>query len=73
MSIIISKGHNPGSRDDFVSQVKWLPGMGPKKAAAVYDGETVEIVVPPEKATITDNRIRGMVSIGLITTPSYFV
>lgn len=69
MSITISKGHNPGSREDFVSQVKWLPGMGPKKAAEVYDGGTVEIVVPPEKATITDNRIRGMVSIGLITTP----
>lgn len=69
MSIIISKGHNPGTREDFVSQVKWLPGMGPKKAAEVYDGHAVEIVVPPEKATITDNRIRGMVSIGLITTP----
>lgn len=69
MSIIISKGHNPGAREDFISQVKWLPGMGPKKAAEVYDGGAVEIVVPPEKATITDNRIRGMVAIGLISTP----
>ena len=69
MSIIISKGHNPGSREDFISQVKWLPGMGPKKAAACYDGIAQEIVVPPEKATITDNRIRGMTAIGLITTP----
>ena len=69
MSIIISKGHNAGSREDFIAQVKWLPGMGPKKAAEVYDGSAVEIVVPPEKATITDNRIRGMVATGLITTP----
>jgi len=71
MHIIVAKGDNPGTREDFVSQVKWLPGMGPKKALEVFNGVTVSIFVPPEKETITVNRIKGMCAVGLISTPFY--
>ena len=68
MFVTIAKGPAPGTRDDFIAQVKWLPGMGPRKAADLYDGVTVSIVIPPEKVTVTENRLRGMVSTGLIAT-----
>jgi len=71
MHIVIAKGPNPGTAADFVSQVKWLPGMGPKKAATVYEGAAVSINVPPEKVNITENRVRGMVAVGLIVSPQF--
>lgn len=66
MIYTVRKGPAPGSQDDFIAQVKWLPGMGPRKAADTYSGMTVIIEVPLEKQTITENRLRGLVAIGLL-------
>ena len=72
MQIVIVKGPNPGARVDFISQVKWLPGMGPRKAADLFDGiAAVTITVPADKQTITENRIRGLIAVGVIVSPQF--
>jgi hypothetical protein len=72
MQIVIAKGPNPGARTDFISQVKWLPGMGPRKAADLFDGiAAVTITVPADKQTITENRIRGLIAVGVIVSPHF--
>ena len=68
MQITISRGPTPGTLDDFTAQVKWLPGMGPKKAAALWTGMSQEIVVPPEKEAATASRIRMLAAVGMIAT-----
>lgn len=56
----------PLSREAFIGDVKWLPGMGPKNAARLFDGEAVTIDVPPEKATTTEHRIDNLIKLGTI-------
>lgn len=68
MQITISRGPTPGTLDDFTAQVKWLPGMGPKKATALWTGMPQEIVVPPEKEAATNSRIRMLTAVGMIAT-----
>lgn len=71
MNYVISKGKNPGTLQDFIAQVKWLPGMGPGKARDCYNGIPQEIAVPPEKEAATVTRIQMLVSVGIISTPNY--
>lgn len=68
MNYVITRGATPGTLDEFVAQVKWLPGMGARKAVACWGGAPQEIAVPPEKEAATASRIRLLVAGGMITT-----
>ena len=69
MNYVIKRGPTPGTLEEFVAQVKWLPGMGPKKATALWNGTPQEIAVPPEKEAATASRIKMLAAVGIIINP----
>jgi cobaltochelatase CobS len=70
MHIIISRGPNAATtpKADFVRQLQYLPGMGPTKASELWGGTSIAITIAPEKVTVATNRLRSLLSQGLILT-----
>lgn len=66
MQITISKGGNARDRAMFVSDVKFIPGVGPRNAAAIYDGTPLTITVPADKRETTERNLRRMMLDGTV-------
>jgi MoxR-like ATPase len=56
----LAKGSSATNRTAFVSDVKFIPGVGQKKAEAIFDGSVVEIDVPAEKLETTLRNLNRM-------------
>lgn len=68
--ITIFRGPDAGGLDAFVAQVKWLPGMGSRKAMQVYGGTPVSIEIPPDKLATSMARISTLHKAGVIISSS---
>lgn len=60
MQVIIQRGHAARDRHMFIGDVKFIPGIGPRKAAEIFDGVTLTIDIPPEKQDTTIRNLRRM-------------
>jgi hypothetical protein len=58
MEVIVQKGGNARNRETFVGEVQYIPGIGKARAASIYDGETVRIVIPPEKQEVAGRNLK---------------
>jgi len=58
MEVIVQKGGNARNRETFVGEVQYIPGIGKARAASIYDGETVRIVIPPEKEEVAGRNLK---------------
>lgn len=58
------------SKEDFVKQVRWLSGVGPKGAESVHDGTpwTCECEDSGDRAEVQASRIKRLVEAKIITT-----
>lgn len=66
MYATIQRGGNARNRDTFVADVKFIPGVGPRNAAAIYDGHPLAIMIPPDKIVTTTRNLRRLVMDGTI-------
>jgi cobaltochelatase CobS len=58
-----------GDFDSFVSQVRWLPDVGPNGARRLWDRETLTIVIEGDKAEIALKRLNKLVAEQILTCP----
>ena len=66
MQVTISKGGNARDRAMFIGDVKFIPGVGPRNAAAIYDGTPLTITVPADKRETTERNLRRMMLDGTL-------
>ena len=66
MQITISKGGFAIDRAMFIADVKFIPGVGPRNAAAIYDGTPLTITVPADKKETTERNLRRMMLDGTL-------
>lgn len=66
MQITISKGGSARDRSMFIADVKFIPGVGPRNAAAIYDGTPLTIIVPADKRETTERNLRRMMLDGTL-------
>jgi hypothetical protein len=59
-------GGGARDRDAFISDVKFVPGVGPKNAAAIYDGTAFSCAIPPDKINTAIRNLRRMVQDGTL-------
>lgn len=69
MQVILHKGGNARNREAFIADVKFIPGVGPRNAAAIFDGAPLAIEIPPEKAETVTRNLRRMVMDGTLVIP----
>lgn len=69
MQVILHKGGNARNRDAFIADVKFIPGVGPRNAAAIFDGAPLAIEIPPEKSETVTRNLRRMVMDGTLVIP----
>lgn len=67
MQINIVKGHGNFSRENFLATIKWLPGMGEKKANRLFDGEEMTLDIPADKRSVTMIRLNDAIDKGFVT------
>jgi cobaltochelatase CobS len=66
MIVTIHRGGGARDRDAFISDVKFVPGVGPKNAAAIYDGTAFSCAIPPDKINTAIRNLRRMVKDGTL-------
>jgi cobaltochelatase CobS len=66
MQVTISKGPAAHGLASFVSDVKFIPGVGPNNAKAIFNGAALPIQIPPEKEETTLRNLRRMVLDGTL-------
>lgn len=66
MELTLSKGGNARDRNMFIADVKFIPGVGPRNAAAIYDGKPLGVTVPHDKIEIVTRNLRRMVLDGTL-------
>lgn len=69
MQVILHKGGNARDRSTFIADVKFIPGVGPRNAAAIFDGAPLAIEIPPEKSETSMRLLRRMVLVGTLIIP----
>jgi hypothetical protein len=69
MQVILHKGGNARDRSIFIADVKFIPGVGPRNAAAIFDGAPLAIEIPPEKSETSMRLLRRMVMDGTLFIP----
>lgn len=69
MQVILHKGGNARNREAFIADVKFIPGVGPRNAAAIFDGAPLEIEIPPEKSETVTRNLRRMAMDGTLVIP----
>lgn len=60
MQVTISKGGNARDRNIFIADVKFIPGVGPRNAAAIYDGTPLTVSIPADKIEIATRNLKRM-------------
>ncbi len=66
MIVTIHRGGGARDRDAFISDVKFVPGVGPKNAASIYDGTAFSCAIPPDKINTAIRNLRRMVKDGTL-------
>jgi len=66
MIVTIHRGGGARDRDAFISDVKFVPGVGPKNASAIYDGTTFSCAIPPDKINTAIRNLRRMMKDGTL-------
>jgi hypothetical protein len=66
MIVTIHRGGGARDRDAFISDVKFVPSVGPKNAAAIYDGTAFSCAIPPDKINTAIRNLRRMVKDGTL-------
>lgn len=69
MQITISRA--PGAaalREDFIANIRYIPGIGLANAKRIQDGETLTITLPEEKRDIALANLASLAAKGYITT-----
>lgn len=66
MTYKIKRGPAAVSREDFVREVRWLPGVGPKFADNAYDGEMLAVEISGDKAAIAEKRLNSLLEKGVL-------
>jgi cobaltochelatase CobS len=66
MFITIDRGPSANDRASFVNDVKFIPGVGPRAAAEVFNGKTHAFEVPAEKVETTTRNLRRMMLDGTL-------
>ena len=69
MQVILHKGGNARDRSIFIADVKYIPGVGPRNAAAIFDGMPLVIEIPPEKSETSMRLLHRMVLDGTLIIP----
>jgi hypothetical protein len=69
MQVILHKGGSARDRSTFIADVKFIPGVGPRNAAAIFDGAPLAIEIPPEKSETSMRLLRRMVLDGTLIIP----
>lgn len=62
----LKRGPTGVSREDFVREVRWLPGVGPKFADNAYDGEMLVVEISGDKAAIAEKRLNSLLEKGYL-------
>lgn len=60
MQVTISKGGSARDRNMFIADVKFIPGVGPRNAAAIYDGTPLTVVIPADKIEVATRNLKRM-------------
>lgn len=66
MYVTLSRGHAVRDRNTFVADVKFIPGIGPRNAALIFDGTKFGVNIPAEKTEIATRTLRRMVLDGTL-------
>jgi len=66
MIVTIHRGGGARDRAAFISDVKFIPGVGPKNAASIYDGTAFSCAIPPDKINTAIRNLRRMVQDGTL-------
>jgi hypothetical protein len=69
MQVILHKGGNARDRNAFIADVKFIPGVGPRHAAEIFDDMPLVIEIPPEKSETVMRNLRRMVMDGTLAIP----
>lgn len=60
MFVTVKKGGNARNREAFIADVKFIPGVGPRNAASIYEGQSLMIEIPEDKKETTIRNLRRM-------------
>jgi hypothetical protein len=60
MIVTVQRGGNARNRETFIADVKFVPSIGPKNAARIFDGEPHDVTIPPEKIDVTIRLLRRL-------------
>ena len=60
MQVTISKGGNARDRNMFIADVKVIPGVGPRNAAAIFDGTPLTVSIPADKVEVATRNLKRM-------------
>ena len=60
MQVTISKGGSARDRSMFIADVKFIPGVGPRNAAAIYDGTPLTVSIPADKIEVATRNLKRM-------------
>ena len=60
MLVTIKRGSAASSRDAFLRDVMYLPGMGATRAAKLWDGAPVSLAIPADKADTATRNLRRL-------------
>jgi cobaltochelatase CobS len=66
MQVTLHRGGNARNRDMFISDVKFIPGIGPRNAGLIYDGSPLTIDIPGDKVEIAARNLTRMVLDGTL-------
>jgi hypothetical protein len=66
MQITIHRGGNARDRNMFIADVKFIPGVGPRNAAMIYDGTPLTIEIPGDKIEIATRNLKRMMLDGTL-------
>jgi hypothetical protein len=66
MQVTLHRGGNARNRDMFISDVKFIPGVGPRNAGLIYDGSPLTIDIPGDKVEIAARNLTRMVLDGTL-------
>jgi hypothetical protein len=60
MQVSLTRGPNARDSKTFIGDVKFIPGVGPRNAAAIFQGETFLTYIPPDKVETATRNLRRL-------------
>ena len=66
MHVSLSRGHAVRDRNTFVADVKFIPGVGPRNAGEIFDGNTLHVEIPSDKIDTATRNLKRMMLDGTL-------